>query len=129
MRTFVFYDSYGKITKVHNGNNDWSETNRQEGESVLEVFESVEPEDWYVASERLLPTVPFPDVSVTESPTINSTITVSNLPDDTEVMWPDEVRTRESGSFTFSTDVGDTFNFVLYHAHHPMKRLSIDVAS
>ena len=39
MRTFVFYDSYGKIIKVHNGNNDWSEANQQEGESVLEVFE------------------------------------------------------------------------------------------
>lgn len=127
MRTFVFYDSYGKITKVHNGNNDWSEENKQPDESVLEAFQYVTADGWYVANNILVPTVPFPDVTVTELPVINSTIAVSNLPDDTLVFWPDEVETRESGSFTFSTDVGGSFGFMFYHARHPMKRLIINV--
>jgi len=127
MSYVVFYDSYGQITKVHSAHNGLAEGNQQEGESILEVSELVEPEDWYVEDATLVRRTPFPDITVSESPAVNTTITVSNLPNDTEVMWPDEVRTRESGSFTFTTDVGDSFYFVLSHARHPRKRLLIDV--
>ena len=128
-KNWIFYDDYGRIIKAQTSIEEWAEDNKQEGENLMEVPHQISPDNYYVSGGTVLQRVPFPDVSVTESPTINSTITVSNVPDNTEVIWPDEIRTRESASFTFETDVGGRFDFWLIAAAHPMKKVSIDVAS
>lgn len=124
----IFYDTYGYITKMSTSTEDQSALNCQEGETVMELDSSINPSDYYVSDGELLQRTPFPTITVSESPTINATITVSGLPDDTRVTWPDSEESRESGSFSFDTPVGGKFGFVLVHAAHLLyEQVTIDV--
>ena len=124
----IFYDTYGYITKMHTSTNDQSALNCQEGETVMRLDSSISPSNHYVVGGELLQRTPFPTVTVSESPTINATITISGLPADTRVVWPDSEETRESGSFSFDTPVGGKFDFTLSHAAHlSYEQVTIDV--
>ena len=114
----IFYDTYGRITKMSNSTIDQSALNCKENETVMELDSIIDIGNYYVSGGELLQRTPFPTITVSESPTINATITVSGLPDDTKVRWPDSEKTRESGSFSFDTPVGGKFGFVLSHAAH-----------
>ena len=126
---WVFYDQYGWITKNMDCPDEIAQDNVKEGESLLEVEQQSNPEKFYVKDATVVQREPFLDVTVSENPTVNSTITVSNVPENTEVIWHDGVRTRETGSFTFETDVAGSFTLLLtapaYYPNH--NKVDIDV--
>ena len=101
--------------------------NTHEGETLLEAEQQVNPQNFYVKDSTVEERA-FPDITV-RNPTVNSTITVSNVPENTEVIWHDGVRTRETGSFTFETDVAGSFTLLLtapaYYPNH--NKVDIDV--
>ncbi len=127
-KNWVFYDQYGWVTKNINCPEEMAQDNVKEGETLLEVASSVNAGNYYIKDATAVPREPFPDITVSESPTVNSTITLSNVPDNTEVIWHDGVRTRETGSFTFETDVGGRFDFVMIApSHYPITKVTVDV--
>ena len=124
----IFYDTYGYITKMSDSTIDQSALNCQEGETAMELDSIIDISNHYVSDGELLQRTSFPTITVSESPTINATITVSGFPDDTRVLWPDAEETRESGSFSFDTPVGGKFVFTLSHAmHSSYEQVTIDV--
>ena len=97
-----------------------AQDNVKEGETLLETEQQANPQNYYVKDATVVQREPFPDISVSESPAVDSTITVSNVPENTEVIWHDGVRTREVDSFTFQTDVAGSFTlFLTAPAYHP----------
>ena len=126
---WVFYDQYGWIIKSMECAEEMARLNTHEGETLLEAEQQVNPQNFYVKDSTVVKREPFPDITVSENPTVNSTITVSNVPENTEVIWHDGVRTRETGSFTFETDVAGSFTLLLtapaYYPNH--NKVNIDV--
>ena len=72
---WVFYDQYGWITKSMNCPEEMAQDNVKEGETLVETEQQVNPQNYYVKDATAVQRALFPDISVSESPAVDSTIT------------------------------------------------------
>lgn len=59
---------------------------------------------------------------------VGQSISISGIPDNSDVTWPDGVVTKESGSLSFDTNVQGAFTFKVYHPAYYLERITINVA-
>jgi hypothetical protein len=58
---------------------------------------------------------------------VDDIIIITGIPDDSEVMWPDRVKTFESGSVSFTANSQGLYVFYISHAHYITRKVIIDV--
>ena len=127
--TYAIYSADGTIVNVFNGSEDDMLLNIGEGQSYLLCESPVDCEQHYVRDGAVLEKSEFPEVQVSSPLTVGSTITVSNLPTNTKVIWPDFEETVEAdGELSFDASVGGSYFFMFLHPEHVSKRMFIDVA-
>ena len=128
-KTYAIYSSDGSIDCVFFGSEEDLLLNVAEGQSYLLCTEGVDCERHYVRDGAVLEKSEFPEVQISSPLTVGATITVSNLPANTKVQWPDfEVTTEADGELSFDASVGGSYPFVFTHPEYICKRMSIDVA-
>lgn len=127
--TYAIYTSDGTIVKVLMCIEEDLSINMDEGQSYLLCAESVDCEKHYVREGAVLEKSEFPEVQVSSPLTVGATITLSNLPTNTKVIWPDFEETVETdGELSFDASVGGSYFFMFMHPEHVSKRMFIDVA-
>jgi hypothetical protein len=66
---------------------------------------SIDSELHYVEGEQIRNKIPFPKLKITNGK-------IQNIPDNTEVEWPDYVVTKESAELEFDSNVSGVFQFI-----------------
>ena len=59
---------------------------------------------------------------------VGQSISISGIPDNSDVTWPDGVVTKESGSMSFDANVQGAYTFKVYHPAYYLERITINVA-
>lgn len=59
---------------------------------------------------------------------VGESISISGIPDNSDVTWPDGVVTKESGSMSFDANVQGAYTFKVYHPAYYLERITINVA-
>lgn len=132
MSKIAIYSESGAIVSVFNGINAFvSQLAAAEIENTDNKLIEVEANEYDpnsdlgneyfvdVASETLVKKTEFPTLLIDNG-------LVSNVPDNTVVIWPDEELTVESNSFELESNVSGTFNFTLIHPKYLTYKLTLD---
>jgi hypothetical protein len=125
MKRYTIYDSTGRILRslrLPAGN---IENNVHAGESYIVSAEAFAPDKYYVMDGAEVEKTEMPDVDVSQS---GDVVTVSSVPENTIVIWPDSVKTTESGEFSFESNVTGEMGFIFDAPAHYLKRVVINVS-
>jgi hypothetical protein len=58
---------------------------------------------------------------------IGDVIIINGIPSGSEVIWPDRIKTVESGSVSFTANTQGLYVFYISHAHYITRKVIIDV--
>lgn len=125
MSHYAFYDSNGRIRMVARLSTIDVETNKLPNESVLKLDNTADPALFYVSDGEISQREPMPELSTSQSGNI---VTVSNVPENCRVMWPDGEITVESGGFTFECNVTGALKFIFDPVQYKVSKRVIHVA-
>ena len=119
------YTASGRVNRVMTLGESDVEANTQAGETALLLTGSYQSSNIYIVDGEAQPRTEMPDLNVSQDGDI---VTVDDIPDDTIVRWPDGTMTRESGSFSFESNITGAHRFYIDAPQYLPKWVNIDVA-
>jgi len=112
---FAYYDDTGEIQKTYSGVEEDVAGNNDGEWHVQLVDESVSAETHYFKDHVVKAKQPLRGLSVGVLASQNDyEIVISGLPSNSHVVWPDGVRTTESGELTLVVNVPGDYRFHIW---------------
>jgi hypothetical protein len=110
MSRYAIYTNSGRVVRLIKMAAEDIKDNTLEGESALLIDSAFESSKIYIRGSAVELKTALPELDFSQS---DNVVTVSGLPDDTIVIWPDSQMTTESVSFSFECNVSGSLRFYI----------------